>query len=158
MVGKYEGDKKGASQQQTPTKTLINSRRGNTPTGTEQQNQGQFKARPAPAANTTKDAGQSQKQTKAQQYQAKQPKKQDNKQSPKTSANDRRQSTKTSANDARQTAKTSAKDAKQTAKTSAKDNKQVKNATQAKSQVNNVSSKAGQKKDPFAMNSTRKNW
>ena len=72
MVGKYEGDKKGASAGQPQPKQLTNSRRGNTPTN--EQNQGQFKARPAPTGQNVKESSQiqNQKQTKTQQNQAKQ--------------------------------------------------------------------------------------
>lgn len=87
MVGKYEGDKKGASAGQPQPKQLTNSRRGNTPTNTE-QNQGQFKARPVPTGQSVRESSQyqNQKQTKSQQNQAKQAQKTTSKQSPQTSA------------------------------------------------------------------------
>ena len=118
MLGKYEGDKKGVSSANQPqTKPLKNSGRQTTPI---EQNTGQFKAKPAPSSNSVKDAGQTQKQTKGQQNQAKQ-------------VNDTK--------DYKQTNKT-ANNAKQTSK-------QAVNTSQAKSQVQNNATKTAQKKDPF---------
>lgn len=169
MVGKFEGDKKGSSAGQPQPKQLTNSRRGNTPTN-EQIQGGQFKAKPVPMSNTTKDTTQNQKQAKAQQNQAKQAQKQvkpqqnQPKQTQKntaktanTSAKNAQQTTKTTANDTKQTAKSSTKDAKQTTQKTAKDTKA--NVTQAKSQANNISSKTTKRdNDPWGMNAPRKAW
>ena len=161
MISKYEGDKRGASQQQQ-VKPLTNSRLQHTPTSTE-QNPGQFKAKPAPSS-TTKDVGQTQKQTKAQQNQAKQAQKQENKQAQKY---DNKQSTpKQTANDAKHTATTSTKEAKK----STKDAKQtVEKKDHFKSQPGNDPIKSRQankntsvstatKNDPWKSSSTRKAW
>ena len=98
MVGKYEGDKKGSSAGQPQPKQLTNSRRGNTPTNTE-QNQGQFKARPVPTGQSVRESSQyqNQKQTKTQQNQAKQAQKTASKQSPQTNAQKNVKNTKTQA-------------------------------------------------------------
>ena len=120
MLGKYEGDKKSASSANQPQpKPLKNSGRQTTPI---EQNTGQFKAKPAPSSNSVKDAGQTQKQTKGQQNQAKQ-------------ANDTK--------DVKQMNKT-VNNAKQTSTS-----KQAANTSQAKSQVQNNATKTAQKKDPF---------